>query len=173
MHYSDVIIGAMAYQITGISIVCSTVGSGADQRKQQSSASLAFVRGIHRLPVISPHKRPVTRKCFHLMTSSCVRLFMSNEFTQGTSLSLIVWRWCRVGSWKWRNIGSGNCSIFIWWRHQIETFPALLAICAGNLPVRGEFPTQSQWRGALTFSLICARINGWYIVKKLSSTSVS
>ena len=29
-----------------------------------------------------------------------------------------------------------------WWRHQMETFPALLAICAGNSPVTGEFPTQ-------------------------------
>ena len=43
---------------------------GADQRKHQSSASLAFVRGIHRWPVNSPHERRVKRKCFHLMTSS-------------------------------------------------------------------------------------------------------
>ena len=43
----------------------------ADQRKHQSSASLAFVWGIHWWPVNSPHKWPVTRKCFHLMTSSC------------------------------------------------------------------------------------------------------
>ena len=43
-----------------------------------------------------------------------------------------------------------------WWRHQMETFSALLAICAGNSPLNGEFPAQSQWRGALTFSLICA-----------------
>ena len=41
-----------------------TVCSGADQRKHQSSASLAFVRGIHRWPVNSPHKGPVTRKMF-------------------------------------------------------------------------------------------------------------
>ena len=54
----------MASQITGISIVCSTVGSGADQRKYQNSASLAFVRGIHRSPVNFPYKRPVTRKMF-------------------------------------------------------------------------------------------------------------
>ena len=54
----------MASQLTGVSIVCSTVGSGADQRKHQSSASLAFVRGIHRWPVNSPHKRPVVRKMF-------------------------------------------------------------------------------------------------------------
>ena len=39
-------------------------------KKQQSSASLAFVRGIHGWPVDSPHKGPITRKCFHLMTSS-------------------------------------------------------------------------------------------------------
>ena len=45
------------------------VYSGADQRKRQSTASLAFVRGIHRWPVNSPHKGPVTGKCFHLMTS--------------------------------------------------------------------------------------------------------
>ena len=63
-HYSDVIMGAMASQITGVSIVFSTVCSGADQRKHQSSALLVFVRGIHRWPVNSPHKGPVTRKMF-------------------------------------------------------------------------------------------------------------
>ena len=54
--------GAMASQITSLAIVYSTDYSGADQRKHQSSASLAFVRGIHRWPVNSPHKWPVTRK---------------------------------------------------------------------------------------------------------------
>ena len=67
-----------------------------------------------------------------------------------------------------------------WWRHQMETFSASLAICAGNSPVSGEFPSQSywpfvrgihrspvnsphkgQWRGAFMFSLIYAWINGW------------
>ena len=42
-----------------------------------------------------------------------------------------------------------------WWCHQMETFSALLAICAGNSPHKG------QWRGALMFTVICARINGW------------
>ena len=59
--------GAMASQITSLTIVYSNVYAGADQRKHQSSASLVFVRGIQR----SPEKWPVTRKCFHLMTSSC------------------------------------------------------------------------------------------------------
>ena len=64
LHYSDVVMGVMASQITSLPIVYLTVYSGADQRKYQSSASLAFVRGIHRGPVNSPHKWPVTRKMF-------------------------------------------------------------------------------------------------------------
>ena len=56
--------GVMASQINSLTIVYSTVYSGADQRKHQSGASLAFVRGIHRSPVNSPHKGPVTRKMF-------------------------------------------------------------------------------------------------------------
>ena len=71
VHCSDVIMSAMASQITSLTIVYSTVFSGPDQRKRQSSVSLAFVRRIHQWPVNSPHKGPVTRKCFHLMTSSC------------------------------------------------------------------------------------------------------
>ena len=58
-------------------VIMSTVYSGADQRKHQRSASLAIVRGIHRSPVNSPHKGPVTRKCSHLMTSSCYFGFKS------------------------------------------------------------------------------------------------
>ena len=55
---------AMASQITGVLIVCSAVCSGTDQRQHQSSTSPAFVRRIHRWPVDSPHKGPVTRKMF-------------------------------------------------------------------------------------------------------------
>ena len=63
-HYDDVIMGPIASQITSLTIVYSTVYSDADQRKHQSSVSLAFVRGIQRGPVNSPHKWPVTRKMF-------------------------------------------------------------------------------------------------------------
>ena len=62
-YYSDVIMGEIAFQITSL-IVYLTVYSDADQTKRQSSASRAFVRGIHWGPVNSPHKRPVTRKMF-------------------------------------------------------------------------------------------------------------
>ena len=60
--YIDVIMSAIASQITSLTIVCSAVCSGADQRKHQSSASLGFVRGIHQWPVTSPHKGPVIQK---------------------------------------------------------------------------------------------------------------
>ena len=60
--YNDVIMNARASQSTGVSVFYSTVCSGADLRKHQSSASLDFVRRIHRWPVNSPHKWPVTWK---------------------------------------------------------------------------------------------------------------
>ena len=64
------------------------------------------------------------------------------------SISLTFWSACGLVS---------TCSFHPWWRHQMETFSALLAICAGNSPVTGEI----QWRGALVFPLICVWINGW------------
>ena len=63
-HQNDVIMGTIASQTTSLTIVYSAVYSDADQGKHQSSASLAFVRGIHREPVNSPHKWPVTQKLF-------------------------------------------------------------------------------------------------------------
>ena len=54
----------LASQITSLTVVYSIVYSGVNQRKHQSSASLAFVREIHRGPVNFPHKWPVTRKMF-------------------------------------------------------------------------------------------------------------
>ena len=62
--FNDVIMSAMVYQITSDTIVYSTVYSDAEQRKHQGSASVDFVWGIHRWPVNSPHKGPVTRKLF-------------------------------------------------------------------------------------------------------------
>ena len=72
-HYDDVIMSAIASQITSLTIVYSIVYS--DQSKHQSSASLAFVWGIHRGPRWIPRTNGQLRgKCFHLMTSSCHRL---------------------------------------------------------------------------------------------------
>ena len=64
IHYNDIIMCAMASQLNGLTIVNSAVYSGTDQCKHQSSAPLAFVHEIHRWPVDSPHKGPITRKIF-------------------------------------------------------------------------------------------------------------
>ena len=99
----------MASPITSLTIVYSTFYSGVDRRKHQSSASLAFVRGIHRWPVNSPHKWPVTRKMFLFddVIMSCTCFFYS------------VWLWLRkyrirsrrensvIGTWP---IQSYDCS---------------------------------------------------------------
>ena len=63
-HYNDVIVGTLASQITSLTIVFSTIYLDTNQRKHQNSESLAFVQGIHRRPVNSPHKWPVMRKMF-------------------------------------------------------------------------------------------------------------
>ena len=88
-HYSDVIMSTMVSQITGVSIVYSTVRSGADQRKYQSSASLSFVRGIRRWPVNSPHKGPVAWKMFPfddvIMNWSCLLAVIKLLFKKMTS----------------------------------------------------------------------------------------
>ena len=83
-HYNDIIIGAMASQIISLIIVYSAVYSDADKRKYQSSASLAFVQGIHRWPVNSPHKGSVTRKMspFH-------DVIMENPYT--SKMAFLYW----------------------------------------------------------------------------------
>ena len=145
-------------QITSLTIVYSTVYSDAHQKKHQSSASLAFVRGIHRWPVNSPHKWPVTRKMFPFddVIMICLqweRLWMSeqkplishrsqsfrpDDFSGYNALHRIVTdASCVLCEHEFQQITS--CS---WWRHQMETFSALLIICAENSPGAGEFPTQ-------------------------------
>ena len=68
LHYDDIIMSVMASQITSLTIVYSSVYSGADQRKHHSSASLVFVRRIHQDRWIPRTMGQLRRKCFHLMT---------------------------------------------------------------------------------------------------------
>ena len=98
-HYSDVIMGAMASQITSLTIVYLIVYSGADQRKHQNFASLAFVGGIHRSPVNHLHKGPVTRKMFpfddvmcwaNCNTSNGIPLEMHGMYC--TCCTFLVWK---------------------------------------------------------------------------------
>ena len=98
--------------------------------------------------------------------SNCrmIRLFQHPIATQYlVSIHLMAW-WIDIdplvfdgSSRNWNQC----CRGISWWRHQMETFSALLALCAGNSSVPVKSPHKGQWRGALLFCLICAWINDW------------
>ena len=104
VHCSDAIMSAMASRITSLTIVYSTVHSGAHQRKYQSSASLAFVRGIQWWPVNSPHKGPVTPKMFPWCNHHDIRTQADRDISGPNLLSsfvhqsslLIYWSICFI-----------------------------------------------------------------------------
>ena len=150
---------AMASQITGVSMVCSTACSGAGQRKHQSSTSLVFVRGIHRSPVNSPHKGPVTRKCFQLMTSSwliyiviitfCASLELTSMFTAVAGIyqfhsrrlgmipdATVIGTSCRKFTvlfsilwWKWHMVYKSEA----WYRNMCRYIMSLMFISTNHL----------------------------------------
>ena len=118
LYNMAVIMSAMASQITSLAILYSTVYSGADQRNHQSSASLAFVRGIHRLPVNS-HKWPVTRKRFpfddvilynlkqHLIIATYCRYWLVTLW----GLAVLKDHWsCPLGHCHVNNAGGMACT---------------------------------------------------------------
>ena len=101
--------GAMVSQIT---IVYSTVYSGADQRKQQSSAPLAFVRGIHRSTVNSPHKGPVTRRMFsfeHVIMICTTSQCTVNYLIRGKEAQSFQWTLGSFNSTRFTKIR--NCCV--------------------------------------------------------------
>ena len=119
-----VIMGTMAYQITSLTIVYSAVYSGTDQRKHQSPASLAFVRGIHRGPVNSPHKGPVTPKilpfddvimCY--FTSTPVK--MMNRYASVWPREFIS----KISAWDATTDSVSNRSVHITHSHVSPTAP--------------------------------------------------
>ena len=124
-HYSNIIMSAIASQITSVLIVCSTNCSAADQRKHGSSASLAFVRQNHRWPVDSPHKRPATGKNFHLMTSSCKCIpITSDGIAMGDYLLCETWAQFAYGAILYHR----NMNVI--WRHRSSmTLVRVMACC--------------------------------------------
>ena len=93
LHYSDVIMSTMASPVTSLTIVYSTVYSRTDERKLQSSASLSFVRGIHRWPVNSPHKGPVMRKIFPFDDVIMILMGLSPRHNGRFNITLDVLSW--------------------------------------------------------------------------------
>ena len=126
----------MASRITSLTIIYSTVYSGADQRKHQSSASLAFVWGIHRGPVDSPHKWPVTRKifpfgdvimisqtiffrCIFVNEKFCIWIKNSLKFVPEGPINIIpalvqAMVWCRPGASHYPNQCRPDSLTHIW-----------------------------------------------------------
>ena len=88
LHYNDVIMCTIASQITSLMIVFSTVYLDTDQRKHQSSASLAFGWGIHRMLVNSLHKWPVMRKMF-LFDDVIMWILHSRLLTKADSVNVL------------------------------------------------------------------------------------
>ena len=95
-HYTDVTMSAMASQITRVSIVCPIVCSGTGQRSHQTSASLPFVRGIHRSPVDAPHNGTGTRKMFSWKTIRTLyfRVPLGRSSNTAAPEELVMWPVC-------------------------------------------------------------------------------
>ena len=123
-HYTDVIMISIASQITSLKMDYLSVYSGANQIKHQSSASLAFVRGIHRRPVNSLHKGPATRKMFPF-DDVIMRMYDSNNtkgWVMGGIILLIMldYIWFIISWWLYRSSllcfhWCGNCITTLQW----------------------------------------------------------
>ena len=98
-HYNDVIMSAMASQITSLTIVYSTIYSGTDQRKYQSSASMAFVCGDSPVTGEFPAQRSSNAEMFPfsdvIMLSPPTRLFISvlRMTTKNTKSRITAYLW--------------------------------------------------------------------------------
>ena len=153
--------GAMPSQITSLTVVYSTVYSGANQSKHQSSASMAFVWGFHRGPVNSPHKWPVTRKMLPF-DDVIMKTHLRTNFNDG-----LVNHSAQAKAWMSYNISHKLIGVMTY-PHPSMMTSSNGKKCPRYWPfVRGihrspvNSPHKGQWRGALMFSLICTQINGW------------
>ena len=141
---------AMASQITSLTIVYPTVYSGADQRKHQSSASLAFVRGIHRWPANSPHKWPVTRKMFpfdDVIMNYYGTLYLWNMSrkmsTRFCCCLLFVFIVSACGTFLIRNCRSMQKHDDLHWLHNVSHKVWMMFRCAPFILYQSNIPADS------------------------------
>ena len=160
----------MASQINSLTVVYSIVYSGADQRKHQSSASRAFVRGIHRDRWIPRTKDQERGKCFYLMTSSCFHVtdpFMRWIYRSAVNsphkwpvIRILMFLWCGSASAvnqtvEWQVIS--DCMAFMW-RHcygferisHILTFPKYIVRMELYVSLFSKFPGFAPIHGVST-----------------------
>ena len=118
---------------------------------------------LHNIGVLNLFQETLKLFAFHFISRHwdgigtwILSLWNTSSRLLGIANLLMIWQ-----SWKPSHLQPYFCPSYPWWRHEMETFSALLALCAGNSPVPVNSPHKGQWRGALVFSLICTRINGW------------
>ena len=133
--------GAIASQITSLTIVCSIVCSDADKRKHQRSASLAFCREFTGNRLIRRTNGQLRGKCFHLTTSSWIMLFINDILAQ---MHIVVYQW-------WYSV------------HDIinlqeNTVSIILAFVLGY---RCNPSTDDRWCRAMSVTLLLVAINAW------------
>ena len=172
---------AMTSQVTTLTIVYSNVYSGADQRKHQSPASLAFVRGIQRCQVNFPNKGSVTRImspfddvimriCFVFYHDRCavcygllycittvpesMRVVSRLQETRSVFIFQVIF--ANPIEWE-KHLNPKMHDDVMKWKHFPRYWPYVRGI--HRSPVNS--PHKGQWRGALMFSLIFAWINSW------------
>ena len=134
----------MASQLNSLTIVYSAVYSGADQRKHQSSASLTFVRGLHRWPVNSPRKESVTRKIFP--PDDVIMWWSSSGSSQKCLCEVLISR-CKKGAYA---TVCGKIS------KRLITGCVLKKMCVIGLGIKGAVKTACTFFGVI----IC--ISNWY-----------
>ena len=157
IHYCDVIMGAVASQITSPTIVYSTVYSDADQRKHKSSASLAFVRGIHQWPVNSPHKgrtsiaENVSIWWRHHVSCLSIGLSVLSRYSMGCLTVSPAPVWVRtsgptIGKWyryeyrgRWHSVGKKS-STYVTTQVLKIAMKSPLFSCTGALEIDKEHP---------------------------------
>ena len=96
-------------------------------------------------------------KCTFLNENYCVLIKISLKVVSKGAIDNKS-SWVQRMPWCWTGDGSFITS---WWRHQMETFSALVAFCAGNSPFTGEFPTQRPLTQSFDVSVICAWTDSW------------
>ena len=149
--------------------------SDVDQRKHQSFASMTFVWGIQRDRWIPRTKGQLRGKLFHLMTSSCPHPFVCSVITMLNIKQAYQLLWCvmtevylesKLHQYTYTHLNKVSCThdYVIKWKH----FPRYMAICAGNSPGTGEYPTQRP----LTWSFdVFLRLGIWDAIAPIMTSS--
>ena len=152
-HYNNVIMSAMASQITSLTVVYSSVYSGAHQRKHQSSASLAFMRGIHRLPVNSSHKGPVTRKMFPF----------DKNTERHTAHTIVSW----PNPKQWVSVHTSDLMMII---RQIIYILSIITWEMGKLKTHSPtYCIMDNWENMASYSHTRQNISDWDFINTMSS----